>query len=331
MKTTKEAFKRYLLNKSQKDKHTFEKQYLEDALVNDAIEGYQDNEGAWNRFEKLEKQFASNRRKTLRKYILVSMLGILLVGAYYTVSKEDSDVNREQNSKTTETHTAKAPIKLYKKQDLIPLQTLTRDQQITATIVVEDFHQMRIENLPQEKFAAPMEQLPVNDISIQTNRSRKLKRKIARELLIRNFKVIDYRYYRKSDEPKNIKVEEVDGNEMTRIPYINVLSEAIEEFSKGNYKLSLLGLDQILSNYPNDANALFYSALSLYNLNEIGETKNRLEKLRANEFANFEEEADWYLLLVYKQQKNEAAFGSLKKVIIETNGFYAEKAKMMNL
>ncbi|MFM8596954.1 MAG: tetratricopeptide repeat protein [Flavobacteriales bacterium] len=331
MKANKETFKRYLLNKRQKDKHAFEKQHLDDELVSDAIEGFQANEGAWNRFEKLEKQFAAKRKNTLNKYLLLSTLGVLLVGVYYIVSKDDSDVNRNQKSKTTEIHVAKAPIKLYKKQDLVTLQPLTLNEQITATIVVEDFHQKRIENIPQEKFASPMEQLPVNGISIQTNKSRKLERKIARELLIRNFKVIDYRYYRKSDEPKNLKVEEADGNEMTRIPYINILSEAIEDFSQGNYKLSLLAFDQILSNFPNDANALFYSALSLYNLNESGETKNRLEKLRINEFANFEEEADWYLLLVYKQQKNEAAFGSLKKVIIETNGFYAEKAKMMNL
>jgi hypothetical protein len=45
-----------------------------------------------------------------------------------------------------------------------------------------------------------------------------------------------------------------------------------------------------------------------------------------NEFGNFEEEAQWYLLLVYKQQKNEAAFSSLKKEIKARSGFYTERA-----
>lgn len=329
MKATKAAFKQYLLSKQQKEKQAFEKQHLDDELVMDAIEGYQNDPRAWDRFEQLEKKYSSKRT---RKYSIYALSSIALTVwlAFLFIGRNDENAGTpHKNPSKTQDKALQQPIKIFKKQDVVELQPIAQKDRITAAIVVEDFQQQRIENTQPEKFTEPMDQLPVNGIKVQTA-GKKLERRMARELLIQNFKAIDYRYYRKANYNARQVTDAAEAPEEVSIPYNNLLSEAIEEFSKGNYKLSLLNFDQILSNYPTDANALFYSALSLYNLKKFSEAENRLDKLKANEFANFEEEANWYLLLAYKQQKKEAAFSSLRKIISEQHGFYADRALTMD-
>lgn len=328
MKATKIAFKKYQFTKQQKEKHAFEKQHLDDELVMDAIEGYQNEPGAWQRFEQLDRQYKTKRTRKFRFYLLSSFALLICVILLFIGEEDKADTTAHKKTTSTLDKDPQQAIKIFNKEDVVSLQPIAKQERITAAIVVEDFQQKRNENTSEERYIAPMDQLPVNGIQIQT-KGQKLERRLARELLIRNFKVIDYSYYRKSNFQTRQITDAAAANEAVQIPYNNILSEAIEEFSSGNYKLSLIGFDQILSNYPNDANALFYSALSLYNLKEFAQAENRLENLKANEFGNFEEEAEWYLLMVYKQQKNEAAFGSLKKVIKERRGFYAERAALM--
>ena len=112
-----------------------------------------------------------------------------------------------------------------------------------------------------------------------------------------------------------------------KVPYINLLNKAVVDFSKEDYKLALLHFDEILHSYPDDANALFYGAMCLYNLQEYGQAEGRFLKLQNIPFANFREEGNWYLLHVYQQTKKEAAFSSLRNSIIEEKGFYAQKAE----
>jgi tetratricopeptide (TPR) repeat protein len=104
-----------------------------------------------------------------------------------------------------------------------------------------------------------------------------------------------------------------------------------DNFSKEDYKLALLHFDEILNSYPDDANALFYGAMCLYNLQEYGQAEGRFLKLQNIPFANFREEGNWYLLHVYQQTKKEAAFSSLRNSIMEEKGFYAQKAENLRL
>lgn len=323
MKTTKNAFKIYLFSKEQQQKHAFERQHQDDDLVMDAIEGYQNEPGAWSRFEQVSLKY--NKKRKTRIYLLSTVLLFMLGMILYSTGKEQKVFITQKKATSSFKKAPQQAIKIFNKKDVVKLQSIAKQERITAAIVIEDFQQKRNENSSEERYIAPMDQLPVNGIQIQT-KGQKLERRLARELLIRNFKVIDYSYYRKSNFQTRQITDAAAANEAVQIPYNNILGKAIEEFSNGNYKLSLLGLDQILSNYPNDANALFYSALSLYNLKEFSQAENRLENLMVNEFGNFEEEAQWYLLLVYKQQKNEAAFSSLKKEIKARSGFYTERA-----
>ena len=95
--------------------------------------------------------------------------------------------------------------------------------------------------------------------------------------------------------------------------------------------VALLHFDEILSNYPDDANALFYGAMCLFNLSEYRQAESRFLKLQDIPFANFSEEGNWYLLHIYQKVKNKTAFELLKNQIIESKGFYSSRAKNLEI
>ena len=170
--------------------------------------------------------------------------------------------------------------------------------------------------------------IPAAQVEFKQHKEQRLAIKMGRELFIKNFKVIDYRYYRKSERTTGAAVTENEmGEQELKIPYINLLNKAIEDFAQQDYKLALLHFDEILQTYPDDANALFYGGMCLYNLRVYEQAESRLLKLQSIPFANFSEEAEWSLLHVYQQAKKEAAFSSLRKTIIDQKGFYAQKAE----
>ena len=164
----------------------------------------------------------------------------------------------------------------------------------------------------------------------------------AMETYIQDLKVLDYRYYRtkvKSDRstlltgtPAALETSqsEMSTKELLEISYINYLSSTLSDFNQGEYKVALRGFDEILKSYPDDVNALFYSALCLYNLQQFTLCEQRLSLIDLVRFDNFDEEQKWYLLLCYRSQGKIEAFTSLRKEIIQENGFYATKANMLS-
>ncbi len=321
MKATKAAFKKYLLSQDQKEKHAFEKQHSDDELVMDAVEGYIENPEGWSHFSAIEKRFSGKRRKFGKLSILLGV-GLVILLITFWRSQESKTIKADKElSKTTPA----VQIKIHQPKDLKSLAPLSSQKRISPLVVSSDFVLKRNDQEQQVAPISPMQQLPLKPIQTNNDSKKELKRKIGKELLIKNFKVIDYKYYRKS----NFKGREINvASEQSEIsiPYINILSSALENFGKHDYKLCLLMCDQILAEYPDDANALFYGALSTFNLKQFEQAENRLLKLKTIDFSNFMEEANWYLLLVYQQQKKEAAFSSLRLSIIEDKGFYAERA-----
>ncbi|MEY4992140.1 MAG: hypothetical protein RI948_1018, partial [Bacteroidota bacterium] len=176
-----------------------------------------------------------------------------------------------------------------------------------------------------------IEQIPATQVTLKSQKERRLAVKMGRELYIQNFKVLDYRYYRKGErESRPTLTENELGEQELKIPYLNLLNKAIEDFAQQDYKLALLHFDEILQSFPDDANALFYGGMCLYNLSEWSQAESRFLKLQDIPFANFSEEGNWYLLHVYQKAKNVSAFEQLKNQLIEANGFYSQRAKNLD-
>jgi tetratricopeptide (TPR) repeat protein len=152
---------------------------------------------------------------------------------------------------------------------------------------------------------------------------------LAKETYIQDFKVVDYRYYRSrptsnldkevlTGTPANSEISTKTSEEsdnIVEIAYVSFLGKSLKYFSQNKFKEALSRFDLIMETYPDDVNALFYSALCNYNLNQFSLCEKRLIELKNSKFTNFDEEQEWYLLLTYYSLHKDQQFLELKSQI----------------
>ncbi|NDE04069.1 MAG: hypothetical protein EB003_05400 [Flavobacteriia bacterium] len=324
MKANRALFKKYLNTKSQGEKHLIEKQFVSDDFTMDAFEGYLQHKDAWQTFEALDQKYNRKQRKKKLAYFGSALTVSLLLGWYLIPA-----MPLKQTTSAAKQKAESIQIKIHRKDDIQQMKTAALSERITPTEVRLNFSPSNEAPATKAEVLERMQQMPTQSVEIRQQKPQVLQVKMGRELLIKNFKVLDYRYYRKGDLTQTFEENE-HGEQQLKIPYINILNKAIEHFARQDYKLALLLFDEILLTYPDDANALFYGAMCLYNLSEYNQAESRFVKLQNVPFGNFSEEANWYLLHVYQKTKKEAAFSSLQKMIIGQKGFYAEKAENLS-
>lgn len=326
MKANRALFKKYLHTAHQKEKHLIEKEFVQDDFVMDALEGYRQQTNAWSSFQAADKKFFKSQRK--RKLIFfAATLFITLSLGWYLIPASTNKIAAPKQQESA----AALPIKIHQKADIKKMTPAAPEERITPKQVILDLKASATTIVQKAEVLERIQQKPAQHIEFNKQKEQRLALKIGRELIIKNFKTIDYRYYRKdNDGGQQSYIEDDLGEQTLKVPYINILNKAIVDFSKEDYKLALLHFDEILHSYPDDANALFYGAMCLYNLQEYGQAEGRFLKLQNIPFANFREEGNWYLLHVYQQTKKEAAFSSLRNSIIEEKGFYAQKAENLH-
>lgn len=324
MKANRALFKKYLYTKSQGEKHLIEKQFVSDDFTMDAFEGYLQHKDAWQTFEALDQKYNRKQRKKKLAFFGSALAVSLLLGWYLIPA-----MPMKQTTSAAKQKAESIQIKIHRKDDIQQMKTAALSERITPTEVRLNFSPSNEAPATKAEVLERMQQMPTQTVEIRPQKPQVLQVKMGRELLIKNFKVLDYRYYRKGDLTQTF-AENEHGEQQLKIPYINILNKAIEHFARQDYKLALLLFDEILLTYPDDANALFYGAMCLYNLSEYNQAESRFVKLQNVPFGNFSEEANWYLLHVYQKTKKEAAFSSLQKMIIGQKGFYAEKAENLS-
>jgi hypothetical protein len=326
MKANRAIFKKYIHTSNQEDKHLIEKKFVEDDFVMDALEGYRQEPNAWSSFEAADKKFFKTQRNRRLALSTAGLLVSLYLGLYFipeAATKNNLSMRRDVKRVQV--------IRIHKPSDVKSMVAASPNDRITPRQVIEDLKSSTNTNEQKAEFLERIAQIPATQVEFKHQKQRRLAIKMGRELYIKNFKVIDYRYYRKGERTAGPAIAENElGEQEVNIPYINILNKAIEYFAQQDYKLSLLHFDEILQTYPDDANALFYGAMSLINLSEFNQAEIRLLKLQSIPFANFSEEAEWYLLHVYQRTKKAVAFEQLKNQIIEANGFYSQRCKNFN-
>ncbi len=323
MKANRALFKKYIHTTHHKEKHLIEKKFVEDDFVMDALEGFSQEPNAWSGFEAADKKFFKTHRNRRLTLSAVGLLVSLALGWYFIPAagtKNNPSIPREVIKVQA--------IRIHRPSDVKSMVPAAPNERISPLQVIQDLKASA--NTIEQKAEAfeRIAHIPAAQVEFRHQKEQRLAVKMGRELFIQNFKVLDYRYYRKGErETRPTLTENELGEQELKIPYLNLLNKAIEDFAQQDYKLALLHFDEILQTYPDDANALFYGGMCLYNLSEWSQAESRFLKLQDIPFANFSEEAEWYLLYVYQQAKKEAAFSSLRKSIIEQKGFYAQKAE----
>jgi len=323
---------------SNSEKHALEKESLKDSFLSDAIDGFSENPEALSALKRMDKK-RSGRSKT---WVNISFGLFLVIGFLYYFSPASKSPTPAKKATAFKTHLTQ-----LSHETLKTLEKINPKDEIVPRLLQSDFKvKDKQSNFQiQENPAFPSEelvQLPIQPKGKVDRAQIQRRRNFAMETYIQDLKVLDYRYYRtkvKSDRstlltgtPAALETSQSDMStkELLEISYINYLTSTLSDFNQGEYKVALRGFDEILKSYPDDVNALFYSALCLYNLQQFSLCEQRLSLIDLVRFDNFDEEQKWYLLLCYRSQGKTEAFTSLRKEIIQENGFYATKANMLS-
>jgi hypothetical protein len=243
--------------------------------------------------------------------------------------KEQAPINKSESKNEVSPYVA-----AISSDPIIRPKTLQSDFKKIALIKVQQETNSSNE-LPEKEY--PEQLMPLKATKINVVEKERIN--IGWETYLLNYKVLDYRKYRSkpklenefqlSGTPADQEKKQVIGKEndkIVQVNYFNSLNNALVYFEKENYGMAAQQFDLILTSYPDDINALFYGALSHYNVKEYSICETKLQLLKLNHFTNFSEEQEWYLCLTYKALKKISQYEALRKEIINKNGFYTFKA-----
>lgn len=339
MNVSRHKLKSYFGKMSNSEKHALEKESLKDPFLSDALDGFSENAEAFSTLKRMDRKRYGSQSTWMN--ISLGVFAIAAIVIYLMPSSQNS--KPEKNIPTLN-----PPMTRLSSEKLQTLEKINPKDEIVPRRLQSDFKvKDKQSNFQiQENPTYPSEelvQLPIQPKGTVDRAPIQRRSNFAMETYIQDLKVLDYRYYRakvKSDrstlltgtpaEQESSQME-MSSKEQLDISYLNYLSATLADFNHGEYKAALRGFDEILKSYPDDVNALFYSALCLYNLQQFPLCEQRLSLIDLVKFDNFDEEQKWYLLLCFRAQGKSEAFHSLKKEIILQNGFYAAKATVLTL
>lgn len=118
-----------------------------------------------------------------------------------------------------------------------------------------------------------------------------------------------------------------ENNAAVEVSYVLHLEKAIGHYAAGRYRRSQLYFRDILNEYPDDVNALFYGGMADYHLGKDASAMERLALVEDHLIRTFQEPAAFYLgLLELRGGKMESAKERFRR-IVDQGGFYAERAR----
>ncbi len=341
MKNNRNVFLSYFTRMSSREKHALEQQSLKDPFLSDALDGFSENASVLRSMKKLDKRYYRGR---IRLWKISSVLMVSLTVLFiYRSTKDQTTIQATPKPNVSTIQVDRIPTEKLQYLIVLPKEKVLLANKIQREYKAKDkgmiFRANENPILPTEELV----QLPLQSLSKADRNPANKRSYFAMETYVNDLKVLDYRYYRKKGRQEKTDLltgtpaaQENQGaganqKDYLDISYMNFLSGTLSDFNHGEYKAALIGFDQILSSYPDDVNALFYSALCLYNLKQFNLCEQRLKVMDLAKFDNFDEEQQWYLLLCYKAQGKTQDFSDSKQVIIRANGFYASKAASINL
>lgn len=335
---------KYKSSKNPLEKNALEIRVSDDSFENDALEGWGNPILKTERLNHLDKKFKKSKGIAAKYLYLFIASSAIIALVLLFVLQGKSSVQKDIKKSTSKIFVNKKGfIKLKQKVEI----EVNKIREIKPKKIISDFHSKAIfDSIDQNESELKnfeLTKLPINK-AYKIEPKSNVRSNIGIETYIQNLKVIDYRNYR--NRPTNKLTLPVSGipaeNEinLTRSKeekstveqsYISYLEKCLKLFNSSIFKKAIFHFDQILETYPDDVNALFYSALCYYNLQEYENCEKQLNKLQNSRFTNFDQERQWYLLLTFKALNRKDSFEKLKEIIIRENGFYTKRAFQLSL
>jgi tetratricopeptide (TPR) repeat protein len=339
MSLSRKDLEKYFRTKDSTFKNAIEQKASDDPFDNEALEGWSASSVP------LESMNSIDRKRFKGMYYKFALTSILFfavsIGFMYSVT------TKNEQSATKKITEIKRPNNNPIHKDTITAVNISPEQELIQPKTIKRNFQLKEENNATALATSTQHDLSTQPLPIKKANSipASIKRRVnlAKETYIQDFKVVDYRYYRSrptsspnkevlTGTPANSEISPnttEESENIVEIAYVSFLGKSLKYFSQNKFKDALSRFDLILETYPDDINALFYSALCLYNLNQFNLCEKRLIELKNSKFTNFEEEQEWYLLLTFYSLHKDQQFLDLKSQIIEAGGFYSKKSEKL--
>jgi TolA-binding protein len=311
-----------------------------DAFDKEALEGWNSIGAKSANNARLDRKFSRQKNKT---YILLGIAVLLGIGAmlYYT-NFNKLDQQKVQLAEQKGNFVDETDIFIAEKFDTLieakiqnqeEIQLLKNQHEAQPIIVTETKPDpiFEIDKLPILEVKSD-----VKEIKVQVTNKRKIK-----EIYLSDFKLVDYRVIRSkptietkqldltgtaaNQESKNTSEDDAVWRTMN-IPYIDFIEKSMYTLNKGGLKKALARFEVILSSYPDDINALFYSGFVSYSLGDYERALFCFSSTLQNEIANFDEEALWYVGLTYEKQGKKSKAREIFESISKSKSYYAKEA-----
>ena len=231
-------------------------------------------------------------------------------------------------------------------ESLIPIQ-----QAVNSDISITDKSGSVTENVPMEH----QEMVGVVQSKSEEKRLRKGQKKKSMKIAgvanvadntydIYTYKVYDYAvaYQNEYDFDKSMQQEVMNAsfetkndkedaqteleNNTIEITYKKTLETAIKALKNKNYPIAIAQFDAILKEHPKDVNALFYSGIAMYKLNQFNFAKSKFDMVLLNKQSTFNQEASWYLAKSNVELNEIYEAKIIVQEIIDEDGFYKKQA-----
>ncbi len=335
MSLSRKDLEKYFRTKDSILKNAIEQKAIDDPFDNEALEGWSDTSVSLASLNSIDKKYYNVKyyKFTFTSILVLTIISLIYFKTFKNEQPATEKITEIKRTKTKNKYKDKiTAINLNPEQVLIQPKSIKKNFQFKKdnnSIVLTTTIQPDLRTQP----------LPINKAySIPAPIKRRVN--LAKETYIQDFKVVDYRYYR-SRPTSNPNIEALTGtpanseistntakesDNIIEIAYVNFLSKSLKYFGQNKFNDALNQFELILETYPDDVNALFYSALCHYNLNQFNLCEKRLIELKNSKFTNFDEEQEWYLLLTYYSLHKEQQYLELKKQIVEAGGFYSKQA-----
>jgi TolA-binding protein len=211
----------------------------------------------------------------------------------------------------------------------------------THALIQEDQNTARNQTLP-EKINTKKSQEGVSATGDKNEGLPKSSSTVAIQIMkVLNYKMADYTSIRenaweKFDEsdiglPARWKSEQERESYLREhpesfVPYVDYVTTCISAYDQEKFEMAIQRFAVILDQYPDDVNALFYSAMSEYNLKRYDRAIQLFSLVEKNMIRTFNEEAFFYHARCLKALGDVDGANSNFVKVIQMNGFYRERA-----
>lgn len=330
------------------EKNAIEKLALDDPFLKDALDGFDQDPGAFEAFYK--NRLPAKTTGGSFQIVIGLALTAILVAILIVLHSKKEDILQPQtiaSSDVSNIDTSLHEIEILPtfidtlspapETDQIRLEEIAQDREEIEKSILYDQVQTDVPILIKE------EDLLADDYVLEPEEHNLEVQELVPATYLFGMFVVDYRRIKRentqitytkyeltgtSAEFENEHAEQnQDLQETTvEISYWEYLGKALEAFSNENYKSALNRFEIILSQYTEDFNALFYGGLCFYNLGNFNKALSRFDQIISIELNAFKEEAYWYKSKCLIKLGRKAEARDVLDFIIANGGFYVSEA-----